>query len=307
MSTDNGNETSNETTNSEDYDAHQILQIISLLGIIVVGVILNCTVLLVFFGSRVVRNTRSNFCIINLVICDMIFLAIVIPMSFISVAAPRSEVAYTVTQGPLCQMTGFLSVLVCTASSLTLACIAVERYIAAVHPLHYVRMFKQRQCLAVLTICWVWAALTAIPPLLPSKPASFIYHPGTKRCSPSLKSDCWYFWYCVLMGYGIPLPIMTVCYVKITIVIRNHRRKVFGIKTRTATKTTTVLQATATLPQGRSPTDYPQVQKGSGIFHTPIMVTPTGTESHIFTNQIPTKDANRPQVQIAKRGKLVDF
>ncbi|ESO89746.1 hypothetical protein LOTGIDRAFT_164768 [Lottia gigantea] len=230
-------------------------------------------------------------------------------MSFISITFPDSDIAEQVMYGTVCQgihvqkayhwgkrLTGFLSVTVCTTSSLTLACIAIDRYSAALYPLSYSTKIQQKHCIVILGFCWLWSMLTAMPPILPSKPALYYYHDGTKHCSPSFRTHCWYYWYCTVMGYGIPLPIMTVCYVQIYRILRNQKRKVFG--------TTSIRLPKVAVIENQIPMKHGDsfgMESNSNINHHCDIQDVGKTKFRKVTHNL----TRRPQVQIAKRGAML--
>ncbi|XP_046559915.1 probable G-protein coupled receptor 21 [Haliotis rubra] len=215
-------------TADEETTAQRYLQAITLALLILLGLGLNLIVIITYISSKLLRQSKHNVFIMHLMLCDMVYVLWVMPVSGTEVFCPDGTCFPALREGILCEVTGFLSVFQCTLASLTLATIAVDRYVAVLHPMRYITDFTKARCLGLLTICWLWASLTALPPLLPTKTAHYYFEPGTKHCSPSFRSSCWYFWYAIVMGYGIPLPTMAFCYFKVSRTLRAHKMKIFA-------------------------------------------------------------------------------
>ncbi|XP_046342645.1 5-hydroxytryptamine receptor 7-like [Haliotis rufescens] len=221
------NVTTTVTTDGES-TAQKYLQTVTLALLILLGLGLNLIVIVTYISSKLLRHSKHNVFIIHLMLCDMIYVLWVMPVSGAVVFCPHDACFPALRQGFLCEVTGFLSVFQCTLASLTLAAIAMDRYVAVLHPVGYITDFTKNKCLGLLTICWLWAGLTAMPPLLPTRTAYYYFEDGTKHCSPSFRVSCWYFWYAIVMGYGIPLPTMAFCYFKVSRTLRAHKMKIFA-------------------------------------------------------------------------------
>ncbi|XP_067652422.1 G protein-coupled receptor 161-like [Haliotis asinina] len=215
-------------TSEGETTAQKYLQAVTLALLILLGLCLNLIVIITYMSSKLLRQSKHNVFVMHLMLCDMVYVLWVMPVSGTEVFCRDEPCFPALHVGILCEVTGFLSVFQCTLASLTLATIAVDRYVAVLHPLRYITDFTKAKCFGLLTGCWLWASLTALPPLLPTKPAEYYFEPGTKHCSPSFRTSCWYFWYAIIMGYGIPLPTMAFCYFKVSRTLRAHKMKIFA-------------------------------------------------------------------------------
>ncbi|XP_041361868.1 alpha-1A adrenergic receptor-like [Gigantopelta aegis] len=205
--------------------ADTILQATTLSVILLLGLVLNVIVISVFCCSRLLRAARHNVFVMNLIVCDIIFLVTVMPASLVNVLCPH-VCASVMRAGILCKITGFITMFLCTMAAFTLAVIAIDRYLAVVWIRKHRCIDSKTSSYVVLFVLWVIAALGASPPLMLPGDSKFVYEAGTKHCSPSLKTDCWLYWLAVAIGLGSTMPTMTFCYCRIVIEVRRQRRKV---------------------------------------------------------------------------------
>ncbi|XP_066947270.1 uncharacterized protein [Macrobrachium rosenbergii] len=124
----------------------------------------------------------------------------------------------------LCQGAAFFTNLVTAASALTVAVIAIDRYLAIVRPLVYGVMVTRGRCLLMLIWCWSQALLTALPPLLGW--ARYERREPYGRCGVAWGESPSYTAVWTISVFLIPFSIMTVCYYHILQVARNKCRRI---------------------------------------------------------------------------------
>ncbi|XP_068210256.1 uncharacterized protein [Palaemon carinicauda] len=124
----------------------------------------------------------------------------------------------------LCQGAAFFTNLVTAASALTVAVIAIDRYLAIVRPLVYGVMVTRGRCLLMLIWCWSQALLTALPPLLGW--ARYERREPYGRCGVAWGESPSYTAVWTISVFLIPFTIMTVCYYHILQVARNKCRRI---------------------------------------------------------------------------------
>ncbi|XP_045106590.1 uncharacterized protein LOC123501679 isoform X2 [Portunus trituberculatus] len=124
----------------------------------------------------------------------------------------------------LCQGAAFLANLVTAASAITVAIIALDRYLAIVRPMVYGVTVTGNRCLVLLAWCWVQATLTALPPLLGW--ARYEHHGPEGRCGVAWDSSPSYTSIWVLSVFVVPIVIMLICYYFILQVARNKCRRI---------------------------------------------------------------------------------
>ncbi|XP_042226935.1 uncharacterized protein LOC121869575 [Homarus americanus] len=110
----------------------------------------------------------------------------------------------------LCQGAAFFINLVTAGSAITVAIIALDRYLAIVRPMVYGLMVTGNRCLLMLAWCWVQALLTALPPLLGW--ARYEHRGPEGRCGVAWSSSPSYTAVWVITVFLTPVIIMLVCY-----------------------------------------------------------------------------------------------
>ncbi|KAK3866284.1 hypothetical protein Pcinc_028190 [Petrolisthes cinctipes] len=124
----------------------------------------------------------------------------------------------------LCQGAAFFTNFVTSASAITVAVIALDRYLAIVRPMVYGLMVTGNRCLVMLAWCWVQAALTALPPLLGW--ARYEHRGPEGRCGVAWGSSPSYTAVWALSVFLVPVLIMLVSYYFILQVARNKCRRI---------------------------------------------------------------------------------
>ncbi|XP_047479147.1 uncharacterized protein LOC125032147 isoform X2 [Penaeus chinensis] len=124
----------------------------------------------------------------------------------------------------LCQSAAFLTNLVTAASALTVAVIALDRYLAIVRPMVYGIMVTGHRCLLMLAWCWVQALLTALPPLFGW--SRYERHGPEGRCGVQWARSPSYTAVWVTSVFVVPVIVMLVCYYFILQVARNKCRRI---------------------------------------------------------------------------------
>nr|XP_045617149.1 uncharacterized protein LOC123769845 isoform X1 [Procambarus clarkii]XP_045617150.1 uncharacterized protein LOC123769845 isoform X1 [Procambarus clarkii]XP_045617151.1 uncharacterized protein LOC123769845 isoform X1 [Procambarus clarkii]XP_045617152.1 uncharacterized protein LOC123769845 isoform X1 [Procambarus clarkii]XP_045617153.1 uncharacterized protein LOC123769845 isoform X1 [Procambarus clarkii]XP_045617154.1 uncharacterized protein LOC123769845 isoform X1 [Procambarus clarkii] len=124
----------------------------------------------------------------------------------------------------LCQGAAFLANLVTSASAITVAVIALDRYLAIVRPMVYGLMVTGSRCVVLLAWCWVQALITALPPLLGWSRYKNCGAEG--RCGVAWAVSPSYTAVWVLSVFLVPVIIMLVCYHFILQVARNKCRRI---------------------------------------------------------------------------------
>lgn len=123
---------------------------------------------------------------------------------------------------------GYTSSVYCTASVLTLAAIALDRYHSIIDCLHYSsRCTLWRTCAVVLWI-WLQALATSCPPLLGW--SSIIYVDPMHSCAVDWASTPSYTAFMAVLSYLTPALIILFCYVNIMKVARSHARRIHSLE-----------------------------------------------------------------------------
>jgi len=162
----------------------------------------NIMVAYIITTTRKMR-TPSNYLILNLAICDILTPILSIPFDFF-----LEENKYVWCYGGfMCKILWPASTMTCTASALTLAVIALDRYRLIMHP------FKPRLTARVIR-CAI--AGTYVFSLILVSPYVAVLRYKDDTCSeawPDSKYRQGYTLILFLMQYGLPLPFMITMYV----------------------------------------------------------------------------------------------
>ncbi|XP_069769294.1 5-hydroxytryptamine receptor 1D-like [Narcine bancroftii] len=128
----------------------------------------------------------------------------------------------------LCLYVGYTSSVYCTASVLTLAAIALDRYHAIIDCLQYHSRSTVRRTAA--TVAWIWlqSALSSCPPLLGW--GRFGYSPAIRSCSVAWADSLSYTGFVAVFSFLLPASVMIFCYVRIVGVARSHAKRIHDIE-----------------------------------------------------------------------------
>lgn len=129
-----------------------VLMTLALLG--------NMCVIIVFASNKQFR-TVTNLFILSLAISDLLITVLCMPFN-VAVILNRSW-EFGNFSAVACKMVPYMQTLVVTANILTLACIAIERYVATIHPLKAKYLHTLPKTLVVVGLVWLIAILFAIP------------------------------------------------------------------------------------------------------------------------------------------------
>ncbi|KAI4897082.1 hypothetical protein NFI96_012357 [Prochilodus magdalenae] len=182
----------------------------------------NILVIVIVVATKTFHHVTSVL-IINLAISD--FLVGIGVMPFVAVSIMNNG---WVNCNDLCLYVGYTSSVYCTASVLTLAAIALDRYYSIVDCLRYdSRCTVWRTGAAVLWI-WLQAMLTSSPPLLGWSNVSFVK--PMYSCAVNWASSPSYTVFMAALSFLLPATVILFCYVKIVRVARHHARRIHSLE-----------------------------------------------------------------------------
>ncbi|XP_063446727.1 substance-P receptor-like [Mytilus trossulus] len=179
-----------------------------------VAVFGNGLVILVVLKKKNMQ-TLTNIFIANLAFADVALGIFVIPFQFQAVVLQRWVFADF-----MCSVAPFVKILSVNVSVLTLTLIAIDRYMAVIHPLH--AGFRKRVAVVVLLVIWLISTLSALPVALYFTIQNMFRIKDIeerKRCVvkwPSENVRTLYCSYLILLQYLVPLSVITFSYVRIT-------------------------------------------------------------------------------------------
>ncbi|XP_064423847.1 lysophosphatidic acid receptor 6 [Latimeria chalumnae] len=192
----------------------------------------NVAALYVFF-RKVKRTTPSHMFFINLAVVDILFLC-TLPF----------RIHYHFTENNwifgdiACRITGTLYFANICISTAFMTCICVDRYIAVVHPLKYLKLKNTHYSAVITMLVWAVAVATMVP-LIVEAPLTKVYESNITACFENFSDEEWnqlaaYNIFAIVSGFVIPFAIITICYPliakRITQIRHNyHKRKALRI------------------------------------------------------------------------------
>ncbi|KAM9345476.1 5-hydroxytryptamine receptor 1D [Symphorus nematophorus] len=196
----------------------EILMVLMCLG----AVTGNILVIVIVAANKTFHSVTSVL-IMNLAISDLLVGVGVMPFVALSIMN-REWVDCT----DLCSYVGYTSSVYCTASVLTLAAIALDRYHSIMDCLRYdSRCTPRRICTVVLWI-WLQALATSCPPLLGWSSVSYV--DPMYSCAVNWASSPSYTAFMAALSYLIPAVVILFCYVNIVKVARSHARRIHTLE-----------------------------------------------------------------------------
>ncbi|CAL1578138.1 unnamed protein product [Knipowitschia caucasica] len=201
--------------------AQLFLQI--LLVLMCVGAVTGNILVIIIVAATKTFHSVTSVLLMNLAVSDLLVGAGVMPFVALSLMNSGWEQC-----ADLCLFVGYTSSVYCTASVLTLAAIALDRYFSIVDCLHYAsRCTLWRTCVVVLWI-WLQALTTSCPPLLGW--GSVRYVGPMYNCAVNWAFSPSYTAFIAVLSYLIPAVVILFCYFNIAKVARSHARRIHTLE-----------------------------------------------------------------------------
>ncbi|CAJ1067469.1 -hydroxytryptamine receptor 1D [Xyrichtys novacula] len=201
--------------------AQMVLEI--LLVLMCLGAVTGNILVIVIVAATKTFHSVASVLIMNLAVSDLLVGVGVMPFVALSILN-RGWVDFS----GLCLYVGYTSSVYCTASVLTLAAIALDRYHSIMDCLRYSsRCTPWRTCAVVMWI-WLQALLTSCPPLLGWSSISYVA--PMYSCAVKWSSSPGYTAFMAALSYLIPAGVILFCYVNIVKVARNHARRIHSLE-----------------------------------------------------------------------------
>ncbi|KAK5908348.1 hypothetical protein CgunFtcFv8_016418 [Champsocephalus gunnari] len=194
-----------------------------LMVLMCVGAVTGNILVIVIVAATKTLHSVTSVLIMNLAISDLLVGVGVMPFVALSIVNRGWE-----NCNELCLYVGYTSSVYCTASVLTLAAIALDRYHSIMDCLRYnSRCTVWRICAVVLWI-WLQALVTSCPPLLGWSSVSYVV--PMFSCAVNWKSSPSYTAFMAALSYVIPAVVILFCYVNIVKVARSHARRIHTLE-----------------------------------------------------------------------------
>ncbi|KAM9804178.1 5-hydroxytryptamine receptor 1D [Neosynchiropus ocellatus] len=178
----------------------------------------NTLVIAIIAATKSLRSVTSVL-IMNLAVSDLLVGVAVMPFVALSIL---NNGWWTCNE--LCLYVGYTSTVYCTASVLTLAAIALDRYHSIMDCLRYSSRCTLWRTSAVVLWIWLQALATSCPPLLGWSSISLAV--PMYSCAVNWAVSPSYTSFMVTVSYFLPAAVILFCYVKIIKVARGHARRI---------------------------------------------------------------------------------
>lgn len=241
------NETTNSTNDGYDIPAPLVTSVVFIMSVSsIFGTLGNILVIAAVYAHKKLRSVHNVF-IINLTIADLTVTTIVIPLAVVG-ATDYGE--YLRDNDDLCDFIGSLVVISCVTSILSIAHIALARYVYICFNHNYDKFYNRKTISLMVAGIWFYAIVVDIPNLEVVGWGKHGYNYKVQACS-FLYSDVvesGYIWFLVVFGWGIPFVLICFCYTRIYLFVR---QKSFSQRNATADATITSTRKGVKSPDDR--------------------------------------------------------
>lgn len=184
------------------------------------SVVGNILVLAAVIGNTKLQ-TNTNFFIMNLSVIDLLAGVLLIPLVINSVLHKNTQT------GDMCNVLAFVDSVYATATSLTIACIAIDRYHSIVNCLHYEYLVTQRRTKLAIAWAWIQSLLVALCPVVDW--GNYIYRPYQFKCSLQVPDKNGFLYFMIFTCVVVPYAVTVFCYTRIHLVARRHAKNIVRI------------------------------------------------------------------------------
>ncbi|XP_068424100.1 5-hydroxytryptamine receptor 1D [Clinocottus analis] len=178
----------------------------------------NILVIVIVAATKTFHSVTSVL-IMNLAVSDLLVGVGVMPFVALSIMNRGWD---------LCLYVGYTSSVYCTASVLTLAAIALDRYHSIMDCLLYNSRCTLWRTGAVVLWIWLQALVTSCPPLLGWSSVTYVV--PMFSCAVNWSSSPSYTAFMSALSYLIPAVVILFCYVNIVKVARSHARRIHTLE-----------------------------------------------------------------------------
>ncbi|XP_068597703.1 probable methyltransferase TARBP1 [Brachionichthys hirsutus] len=176
----------------------------------------------------IVAATKTFHCVTSVLIMNLAVSDLLVGVGVMPFVARSVMNHGWVDLTKLCLYVGYTSCVYCTASVLTLAAIALDRYHSIMDCLRYSSRCTVRRTCAVVLWIWLQALATSCPPLLGWSSVS--YMDPMYICAVNWARSPSYTAFMATLSYLIPAVVILFCYVNIVKVARGHARRIHTLE-----------------------------------------------------------------------------
>ncbi|XP_070533905.1 melanopsin-A-like [Ptychodera flava] len=178
-----------------------------------------CVCCVIYYSSSPELQLITSLLLVNLAISDLLIGSLGMPLCLISLTS-----GHWVLGKALCEITGFLGLMFSMASTLTVACISIDRYCAIVHPLDYLNRMTPLRAKTMMAFIWICPGICALMPLVGV--GRYRFEPAEFHCTVDWEQNHAFSLVVFLAGYALPLFVMLYCYYHMFCAARSQARRI---------------------------------------------------------------------------------
>jgi hypothetical protein len=203
----------------EERSLEEKIVLVLVLGIFIIfGVIGNIFVILATIKFERIRRTNSNFLLLNLAIADFLSSAVIMPYHLATVV----DLDIVSSNGLLCRIGGAITYPILLSSTLTLAMLAADRYIAMNDPLRYKARITYKTILVMICYTWIHSVFFAI---LTAALVKIEFDEVSLDCGVSWdKTPLWFGIMSMVLNIIIPFIFMAFTSLKVLAIARKQHK-----------------------------------------------------------------------------------
>ncbi len=186
--------------------------------IIICSVFGNVLTIIAVIKTRALRCRYAVRLITSLACCDLTFSLLSCPVNFITTLLELQE-----WDSPFCTINGYLGMMLCMTSLLTLTIVSVDRYVAIVKPFRYHTWMTSERVKIIIATKWTLAAAVAAVPL--SGWGEYIFYPQKGFCFIDYHKDFEIFFF-IGAWFQIGFAVIAFAYYYIFKEARRQKRQI---------------------------------------------------------------------------------
>ncbi|XP_030842269.1 octopamine receptor 1-like [Strongylocentrotus purpuratus] len=209
------------TATSDPFQGPDIVVIIVLSLIALCGAFGNALVVVAVYKTRVLHTVTNHF-IVSLACADLFVSICIMPFAVVTQSLNGRWLFGQI----FCSIWSSLDILCCTASTLNLCAVSVDRYIAITSPLKYHVAMTRARALGIICVVWLFSMFLATTQLIwkhfIGQTAELM--PGFEICPYAL--DRTFRMYAASSSFFIPLTVVIILYARIFRVAYKQARQI---------------------------------------------------------------------------------
>lgn len=209
------------TATSDPFQGPDIVVIIVLSLIALCGAFGNALVVVAVYKTRVLHTVTNHF-IVSLACADLFVSICIMPFAVVTQSLNGRWLFGQI----FCSIWSSLDILCCTASTLNLCAVSVDRYIAITSPLKYHVAMTRAKALGIICVVWLFSMFLATTQLIwkhfIGQTAELM--PGFEICPYAL--DRTFRMYAASSSFFIPLTVVIILYARIFRVAYKQARQI---------------------------------------------------------------------------------